>query len=94
LEGLGGVTQTEKHEWELEKAERSGNGRLLYVVGMDGNLVIGSHQFKFKEDGTTEKLVGVIVDMADGVAVGNGTGGEGSAVATGTPSVVLLGHDM
>jgi hypothetical protein len=41
---------------------------------MDGNLVIGSHQVNFRENGTTKKLVGVIVDMADGVAVGNGTG--------------------
>jgi hypothetical protein len=61
---------------------------------MDGNLVIGSHQVNFREDGKTEKLVGVIVDMADGVAVGNGTGVEGSVVATGTPSVVFFWHDV
>jgi hypothetical protein len=41
---------------------------------MDGNLIIGSHQVDFRENGTTEKLVGVIVDMAGGVAVGNGMG--------------------
>jgi hypothetical protein len=41
---------------------------------MDGNLIVGSRQVNFGENGTTEKLVGVIVDMADGVAVGNGTG--------------------
>jgi hypothetical protein len=38
---------------------------------MDRNLVVGSHQVDFGENGTTEKLVGVIVDMAGGVAVGN-----------------------
>jgi hypothetical protein len=28
----------------------------------------------FEENGTTEKLVGVIMDMPDGVAVGKGMG--------------------
>jgi hypothetical protein len=41
---------------------------------MDGNLILGLHQINFGENGTTEKLVGVIVDMVDGVAVGNCTG--------------------
>jgi hypothetical protein len=41
---------------------------------MDGNLIVGAHQVNFGENGTTEELVGVIVDMADGVAVGNGPG--------------------
>jgi hypothetical protein len=30
----------------------------------------------------------------DGIAVGNGPGVEISIVSTGTPTVVLLGHDM
>jgi hypothetical protein len=63
LKRLGGVAQ----------AEGGGNGRLLYVVGMDGDLIVSSHQVDFREDGTTEKLVGVIMDMSDGVAVGNST---------------------
>jgi hypothetical protein len=41
---------------------------------MDGDLVVSSHQVDFGEDGTAEKLVEVIVDMLDGVAVGNSTG--------------------
>jgi hypothetical protein len=41
---------------------------------MDGNLILGSHQVNFAENGTTEKLVGIIIDMADGIGVGNGTG--------------------
>jgi hypothetical protein len=61
---------------------------------MDGYLVVGSHQVDFREDGTTEKLVGVVMDMPDRVAYGNGTGVEGSAIATGSPPVVLLGNDV
>jgi hypothetical protein len=60
---------------------------------MDGNLVVRSHQVDFGGNGITEKLVGVIVDMADGVAVGNCTGVQGFVIATGTPPVVLLGYD-
>jgi hypothetical protein len=60
---------------------------------MDGYFVASCHQVDFGEDGTTEKLVGVIRDMPDGLAVQNGTGVEGSAIATGTPPVVL-GYDV
>jgi hypothetical protein len=41
-----------------------------------------------------EKLVGVIMDMMDEVAVEDGPGVECSVVAAGTPTVVLLGHKM
>jgi hypothetical protein len=34
------------------------------------------------------------MDMLDGVAVGNGTRFEGSVIAAGTSSVVLLGYDV
>jgi hypothetical protein len=91
---LGGVPQAEVHEEKLEQAEWSGHCGLLYVVGMDRNLVVGSHQVDFGKDGTAEKLVGVVVDVTDGVAVENGAGVQRSAVAVGTPSVVLLGHDV
>jgi hypothetical protein len=37
--------------------------------------------------------MGIIVDMPDAVAVGNGTGVEGSIIATGT-LLVVLGHDV
>jgi hypothetical protein len=60
---------------------------------MDGDLVVSSHQVDFGEDGTTEKRVGVIMDMPDGVAVGNDSGVECSVIATGTPPVVL-GYDV
>jgi hypothetical protein len=59
---------------------------------MDEDLFVSSHQVDFEEDGTTEKLVGVIMDMPDGVAVGDVTGVEGSVIDTGTPPVVLGYH--
>jgi hypothetical protein len=61
---------------------------------MDGDLAVSSHQVDFGDDGTTEKLVGIIMDMPEGVAVGNSTGVESSVIATGTPAVVLLGYDV
>jgi hypothetical protein len=39
---------------------------------MDGDLVVCSHQVDLGEDGTTEKLMRVVVDMADGVVVWDG----------------------
>jgi hypothetical protein len=47
LERLGGVTQAEGHERELEKAKGSCDGGLLDVAGMDGELVVRSHQVNF-----------------------------------------------
>jgi hypothetical protein len=50
---------------------------------MEENLVVSSHQVDFGEHGTTETLVGVIVDILDGVTAGNSTGVSGSVIATG-----------
>jgi hypothetical protein len=61
---------------------------------MDGDFVVSSHEFDFGEAGTTEKLVGVVIDMPGGVAVGNFTGAEGSIISTGTPHVVLFWNDV
>jgi hypothetical protein len=44
LERLGGVTQAEGHVRELEKAKGSCDGGLQDVAGMDGYLVVSSHQ--------------------------------------------------
>jgi hypothetical protein len=60
---LGGVAQPEGHEGKLEQAEWSGNCSLLNIIGMDGDLVIRSHQVDFGEDGATGKLVRVIMDV-------------------------------
>jgi hypothetical protein len=72
LERLGGVAQAEGHERELEKAKWCDDGRLLYIIRMNGDLVVRSHQVDLGEAGRTEKLVGVVMDLTDGVAVGDG----------------------
>jgi hypothetical protein len=33
---------------------------------MDGDLIASSHHVDFRKDGTTEKLVGIIMNIADG----------------------------
>jgi hypothetical protein len=58
---------------------------------MDGDLIVCSHQVDLGEDGTTEKMVGVIMDMTDEVAVEDGPGVECSVAAAETPPVVILG---
>jgi hypothetical protein len=40
----------------------------------NSDLIINSHQVDLGDNGTTEKLVGVVTDMTDGVAVGDGLG--------------------
>jgi hypothetical protein len=37
------------------------------------NLVVSSDKIDFREDATTRKLMGIVVDMTDWVAVGDGT---------------------
>jgi hypothetical protein len=61
---------------------------------VDGNLVVCPHKIDLREDVTTRKLVGVIMNVTDGVAVGNGSGVQRSIVTTRTPTVALLGHDL
>jgi hypothetical protein len=41
---------------------------------MDGDFAVSSHQVDLGEEGTTEKLVGVVMDMTDGVVVEDGPG--------------------
>jgi hypothetical protein len=94
LKCLCGIAQAKGHEGELEKAEWSGNGRLLYIIRMDRDLVVHSHQVDLGEDGTPEKLVGVIVDMTDRVAVWDCLGIECPVVAARAPTVVFLGYDV
>jgi hypothetical protein len=54
LKRLGSVVQAEGHEGELKRAECSGDGDLLYIVRMDGDLVVCSHQVDLGEDRTLE----------------------------------------
>jgi hypothetical protein len=58
---------------------------------MDGDLVVRSRQVDLGEDGTPEKLVGVIVDMTNGVAAWDCPGVECPVVAARAPTVVSLG---
>jgi hypothetical protein len=41
---------------------------------MGGDLIVCSHQVDLGEDGTTEKLVGVVTYITDVVAAGDGPG--------------------
>jgi hypothetical protein len=58
---------------------------------VDRDLVVCSHQIDFRKDGTAEMLVGVVVKVADGIAVGNGAGIEGSIITAGAPAIVFFG---
>jgi hypothetical protein len=58
------------------------------------NLVVSPHQVDLREDAKTRELVGIIVNVTDGVAVGNGMGVQRSIVAAGTSTFVLLRHDV
>jgi hypothetical protein len=91
LRCLGGVAQAEGHEGELEKAEWSGDDCLLYIVRMNGDLVLRSHQVDL---GTSEKLVELIVDMTDGVVVWECPGVECSVVAVRAPTIAFIGYDV
>jgi hypothetical protein len=61
-------------------------------VGWTG--IVCFHQIDLGEEGTTEKLVRVVIDMPVGVAVRDGPGVECSVVAARAPLVALLEHDM
>jgi hypothetical protein len=66
---------------------------VLYIsLGWTRNWLL-SQQVDLGEDGTTEKLVGVIMDMTNGVAVGEGPGVECYIIDAGTFTIVL-GHDV
>jgi hypothetical protein len=80
-----GETEVESPQDVVHEALEGFGGSLLYIGWMDGNFVVCSHQIDFGEDRTTEKLVRVVVDMADGIAVGNGACVERSVVAAGSP---------
>jgi hypothetical protein len=60
---------------------------------MGGDFIAYSHQVDLGEDGTTEKLIRVVVDMTYGEAARDGPGVECSVVAARTRTVVL-GDDV
>jgi hypothetical protein len=61
---------------------------------MDRDLVIRCHQVNLGEDRTPEKLVGVIVDMTDWVALWDYPGIKYPVVAARPPTIVFLGYDV
>jgi hypothetical protein len=75
----------------LNKLNGVVNGGLLYIVGMDEDFIVCSHHMDLGEEGTTEKLLGVVMDMMDEAAVEDGPGADNSVVAAGTPNV---GHNF
>jgi hypothetical protein len=93
-EGLSDISQTEGHEREFDQAERSGDGCRLDVIGMYWDLVVSPNEVNFGKDGTAGKVMVLILDVRDGVAVRNGAGVHSTEVSTRPPTVVLLGHEM
>jgi hypothetical protein len=61
---------------------------------MDGYLVVCPHQIELGEEATTRELVGVTVDVTDGIAVEDGSSIKSSIVTIWTTTGFLLGHDM
>ncbi len=50
LEGLRGISLTERHSEEFERAKRSGDGRFLGVFGCDRYLVVCTNEFDGREN--------------------------------------------
>jgi hypothetical protein len=89
---LGGVSQAKGHIRKFEKAERGGDGGLLDVVGVDGDLVVRPYKVNFGEGGAAGKMVRVVLYVWDWVPVRDGASVESSVISTGSPTAVLLGH--
>jgi hypothetical protein len=56
--------------------------------------MVRPQEVDFGESGAAKNVMGVVVDMPDGVAVGDGTSVERSVVTAWTPAVVLLLDEM
>jgi hypothetical protein len=93
-EGLGGVSEAKGHIRKFEQAERGGDGCLLDVVRMNRNLVERPYQVNFGEGGAAGKVMGVVLYVRAWIPVRYGVSVKGSVVPTGSPTAVLLGHQM
>jgi hypothetical protein len=91
-ERLGGVSQAKGHIGKFEKAERGGDGCLLDVVEVDGNLVECPYKVNFGEDGAAGKVVRVVLYVRDWVPVRDSASVESSVISTRSPTTVLLRH--
>jgi hypothetical protein len=94
LEGLGGVAEAEGHERKFEKTKMSRNSGFGDIRGMNRNLVVRTNKVDFREKGAPREVVGIVMDMTNGVTVGDSTGDESPIVTTGMPTVVLLRNDV
>ena len=56
--------------------------------------MVSPDEIYFGEDGASRKVMGIVVDVSDGVGIGDGSGVESMLVSTQKPPVVLLGHEM
>jgi hypothetical protein len=73
------------------------NGVVMAVFSIPSGWTViwlYAHHVDLGEDGTPEKLVGVIVNMTDGVEVWDCPGVECPVVAARAPTVVFLGYDV
>jgi hypothetical protein len=91
---LGGVTKAKEHEGEIKKTKRCNNGCLLDVVRVDGNLVVGPDEVDFGKGSAAGKAVGVELYLWDWIPVRNRASVQGSLVSAGSPTAVLLGHEL
>jgi hypothetical protein len=56
--------------------------------------VIRSYQEDFGKDGANRKVMGIVLNVPNGIAVGDRPGVESSVISTRPPTVIFLGHDM
>jgi hypothetical protein len=61
---------------------------------MDRNLVVYSNHIDLGEEMATRELMRIVMDVMNRIAAWNGTGVQRSVVSAGTPTFVLLGHDV
>jgi hypothetical protein len=61
---------------------------------MNRNLVITSHQVNFGKDGAARWVMAVILDVENGITVGDSACVEGLLISKRPPNAVLLGHKL
>jgi hypothetical protein len=67
---------------------------VFFISSGWADVVVCCHWIDLGKEGTIKKLIGVVMDMMDGIAVGDGPGVYCSVAATGTPTIAHLGHDV
>ena len=57
-------------------------------------MVIRSYQVDFAKDGATRKMMGIVMNVPNGITIGDSAGVEGSVISTRPPTAVFLGHEI